>query len=206
MSLLSSQSILCPSCGKSDDIKIYSSINVREDPDLKEKVSDGSLFVWTCPTCGHRTLLRYPVLYHDPESRLMIWLTYDKYAESQAKKVFDGMDSLNDYTGRLVGDVGSLIEKVHIFDCGLNDLAVEMCKYVIRQEKGSDLSLKFIRMDGAEGDLIFTYPKDGQMEMLAVGLNVYEDCVGILKRNPDVESLSKGLVRIDEEWTETVIR
>lgn len=196
----------CPVCGKTGDADLYSSVNVHENPELKEKVSSGELFVWTCPECGHKSVLRYPVLYHDPDEKVMVWLTFDEEAQQQAKRFFNSMESLNEYCGRLVDDTGSLIEKVHIFDAGLDDLAIEMCKYVIRQEKGSDLSLKFVRMDGAEGDLIFTYPKDGQMEMLAVGLNVYEDCRGILSRNPDVASSAKGLVRIDEGWISSVIR
>lgn len=206
MSLFSQHRITCPDCGKSEEIKLYGSINVREDPELKGKVSNGEIFIHSCPVCGKRTLMKYPVLYHDPDAKLMIWLAYDEAAEMQAKQVFERMEQLEDYTGRIVGDVGSLIEKVHIFDAGLDDLAMEMCKYVIRLEKGNELQLKFLRTDGAEGDLIFTYPKDGKMEMLAIGLNVYEDCRGILSRNPDIAEGAKGLARIDEGWIARTIR
>lgn len=196
----------CPVCGKAGKTTLYSSVNVHDNPELKEKVSNGELFVRTCPECGHRSLLRYPVLYHDPDQKLIVWLTCDEETERQAILMFNSQESLGDYTGRLVDDTGSLMEKVHIFEAGLDDLAIEMCKYVIRQEKGAELSLKFVRMDGAEGDLIFTFPKDGQMEMMAIGLNVYEDCRGILSRNPDVVNSAKGLIRIDENWISTVIR
>ena len=55
-------------------------------------------------------------------------------------------------------------------------------------------------MDGADGNLVFTYPKDGRMEMVAVGFNVYEDCRGIVERNPQIKEAARGLVRIDPDW------
>ena len=50
------------------------------------------------------------------------------------------------------------------------------------------------------GNLVFTYPKDGRMEMVAVGFNVYEDCRGIVERNPQIKEAARGLVRIDPDW------
>ena len=48
--------------------------------------------------------------------------------------------------------------------------------------------------------MTFTYPQDGQMELLAVGFNVYEDCAGILRRNPQVRDAVQGLASIDQAW------
>ena len=104
------------------------------------------------------------------------------------------------YTGRLVRTVGDLIEKVKIFDCGLDDIIIEMCKFITRQELGKDVALKFLKSDGADGEMTFTYPEKGEMQLIAVGFNVYEDCAGILQRNPHIRSAASGLVHVDQAW------
>ena len=96
--------------------------------------------------------------------------------------------------------VGELVEKVKIFDAGLDDIVVELCKYVTLRELGRQVPLKFFRLDGADGEMTFTYPLDGEMQMLAVGLNVYEDCSGILQRNPVLREKAAGLVAVDATW------
>ena len=43
------------------------------------------------------------------------------------------------------------------------------------------------------------------MQMLAVGFNVYEDCRGIIGRNPAMQESLAGLVKVDQEWVEQFI-
>ena len=116
------------------------------------------------------------------------------------------IEGLEGMQGRLVGDVGSLIEKVKIFEAGLDDVPMEFCKFVTRQEMGKDVDLKFLRLDGADHDIILTYPEDGAMQMLAVGFNVYEDCCAIVRRNPAVSASVQGLATVDRGWVEQFLR
>ncbi len=51
---------------------MWNSINVTLDPKMKEKVMDGSLFLWTCSKCGTTFRVPYPFLYHDMEHRFMV--------------------------------------------------------------------------------------------------------------------------------------
>ena len=183
-------SVTCSGCGQKHAVSIYPSINVSANPELKEKVVNGDLFVTECPHCGHRDLLKYNMLYHDPDAKLIICL-------SDVPFVSDGKEG---YTCRMVGDAGSLIEKVKISDAGLDDVIIEICKLVTCQELGKDVELRFFKMDGADNDMIFTYPKDGQMEMISVGFNVYEDCRGIVSRNPALTEAATGLASVDSEW------
>lgn len=55
-------------------------------------------------------------------------------------------------------------------------------------------------MDGADGEITFAYPQSGEMEMIAVGFNVYEDCAGIISRNQDLQASAKSEKRIDRVW------
>ena len=182
--------MICPKCGSEFDAPNVRSINVAQDPSLKDRVKDGSLFVCRCPRCGAESLAPEPVLYHDPEAQLLI-------AYTSASLNSAGLDG---YTCRLVGSIGELIEKVKIFDAGLDDIAIELCKYVTAQELKKEMSLKFLKMDGPDGEITLTYPEKGEMQMLVIGYNVYSDCMGIVERNPVLREKAQGLVRIDQDW------
>ena len=52
----------CSACGAAREVPAWSLVNVREEPQLKEKVRDGSLFLWECPHCGRTNLARYPLV------------------------------------------------------------------------------------------------------------------------------------------------
>jgi len=196
MANLTPHSFRCPACGTGFVVQGHDLINVREHPELKASVISGELFLQTCPQCGRRHLVTWPLVYLDPDEMVLVMLS-------------DKPMSLADtggYTARLVSRVGDLIEKVKIFDAGLDDKAIEMCKYVTKQEAGKEMDLKFLRLDGADNELVFTYPAAGQMEMLGVGFNVYEDCRGIIARNPAVAERAKGLAVIDEAWVSSLLR
>ena len=181
----------CSRCGAEHALDLPQSVNVATSPELKEKVRSGELFTWTCPHCGTANLLNVPFLYHDPAEHLMLVL-------SETPLRADGVPE--GYTGRQVRSVGDLVEKIKIFDAGLDDLVIEMCKFVTCQELKKDVPLRFAGTDGADGEMTFTYPQDGQMELVAVGFNVYEDCAGILRRNPQIRESVQGLAVIDRAW------
>ena len=196
----------CSRCGQFHEITLHSSINAMQEPTLKASVKDGSLFVWECPHCGTANLAKYSCLYHDPQERLMIWLLPDGPVPETAS-VAATLDSLDGYTLRRVKDVGSLIEKVTLFDAGLEDTVMEMCKYVTRLEMADqqkrpeiqDAPLKFFKMDGPDNDLVFSFPLDGEMKVVNVGFHVYEDARGILGRNPQVRP-EPGFACVDAAW------
>ncbi len=202
----------CLSCGAKHETEAWSRINVADDPELKARVKDGSLFMWDCPDCGKTNLVRYQTLYHDPENRIMIWmlpagLIPESQVEALGVQIEQSSDLPEGYSLRRVEDIGSLIEKVNIFDSGLDDCVIEMCKYITKMEmvdKGAskdiiDAHFKFYSIEGADTDIVFTYPQDGQMQGLRVGFNVYEDCAGIIRRNPSVKP-DPGFSRIDPDW------
>ena len=166
----------CRRCGEKHRLEHISSINATTDPDLKQQILDGSLFVWECPHCGERNIDAAPLLYVDPEARLLAVLSAEEIGLAAPQ---DGP-----YAGfavRHAATPGALIELVKIFDAGLDDAAVDLCKQVTRMEMGKDaLELRFLRLSGSDNEIIFTYPQDGEMKMIAVGFNVYEDCCRIL--------------------------
>lgn len=209
---------VCAACGERHGIDVWNRINIGDNPELKSKVKDGSLFIWECPHCGKANLVQRQTLYHDPSDRLMIWLMPDgiipeaqeKALEAQFDKISQTLDG---YTLRRVTDVGTLIEKVNILDAGLDDCVIEMCKYITKMEmteKGEgkdimDVPFKFYRTDGPDNDIELSYPQNGRMHGLRIGFNVYEDCAGIIRRNPSVKP-SSGFSRIDPAWVARFFR
>lgn len=180
----------------------YPSINTAQEPERKAQVLDGSLFVWECPSCGTRNLLKYETLYHDPAEKLMVWLLPEGKEPPQA--VEDAVRSLEGYTLRRVMEVGDLIEKVKVHGAGLDDVTMELCKWVTRQEMAAKTpemakaSLRFHRLEGADNALVFVFPLNGSIHEVSVGFNVYEDARGILLRHPQA-ALAPGFAVVDEK-------
>lgn len=226
MSLTAQANGVCSKCGRTTEITVYKSINTADDPSLKEKVRNGSLFLWECPRCGTVNLARHETLYHDPEKKLMLWLVPDgTISPTQMQAITNHTRAMGGYTLRLVRDMGELMEKVLIFDAGLDDAVLELCKWVTKREMTSDVgketkledrqrneeisaaAFHFYRIEG-EGEsrsIILSYATGGQMTGLKVGWNVYEDCAGILSRNPSVRP-GEGFVRVDTDWVESIMK
>ena len=158
----------------------------------------------------------------------MIWfLPEEQLSKEERQTIGQKIDSLTGdttldnelegYTLRRVSDIGSLIEKVNIHDAGLNDVVIELCKYVTKLElaekskstaKASaiiETPFKFFRFTGADNEIIFSFPEDGSMKCINVGFNVYEDCLGILQRNPEMAP-GKGFSEIDATWISKFMR
>ena len=209
MSIINEALAPCSKCGQQHKVIVYRSINISENPELKDKVRDGSLFLWECPHCGQVNLAKYETLYHDPVAKLMVWLIPSgEISETQMQAI-----TMGGYTLRRVDDMGSLMEKVLIADAGLDDVVLEMCKYVtklemlqksVSAEQKEDFMASvfhFYRSEG-EGDgrvLTFMYALDSQMLGVNIGWNVYQDCAGILERNPQIKP-ADGFAEIDADW------
>lgn len=202
--------ILCRHCGQNHEVSIHSSINVSSSPELREKAMDGSIFTWDCPSCGKRNYIRYQTLYHDPEQKVMVWLTEGDIALEQKASAVSQAEEMKAYTLRFVDEPGEFIEKVKIFCSGLDDIVIEMCKYVTKMELSekmpekaeliSTAAFKFLKMEGADQEITLAYPFEGQMQMVVIGFNVYEDCRGIVQRNPQMRENSVGFCHIDSSW------
>lgn len=199
----------CSKCHQQTQIDVCRSINVALDPELKARVRDGSLFVWECPYCGNRNLALYQTLYHDPDTKLMVWLLPGD--QEPPKVVAEAVKELDGYTLRRVREVGELIEKVNIHDAMLDDKVMEMCKWVVRREMSGkmpgimDAPIKFLRTEGADNELVMAFPLNGQMQVVNIGFNVYEDARGILSRNPSI-NVDEGFSEINAAWVEKFFR
>ena len=209
------QQVTCPRCGGQHPITVYAGINVAREPELKARVRDGSLFVWECPFCGARNLVPGQTLYHDPDGRLMVWLLPEEALDgAQIRAVESRLDAMEGYTLRRVPDAGGLIEKVNIHEAGLDDIVMELCKYVTRLELAesekkpslADVPFRFFRMDGPDGRITFSYPLDGRMYLAEAPFRSYEDCRGIVQRNPAMRPPGGRFAAVDSDWISRFFR
>ena len=209
MSIITQGASVCSKCGKEHTVKIYKSINVAQDPELKTKVLDGSLFLWECPDCGTSNLVAYDCLYHDPEEKIMVWmLPFGEPEGAEKTAIMNQARAMGEYRLRIVKNAGDLMEKLIIFESGLDDRCMELVKYVAGKEMPGVSRLHFYRMQ--DDAMVFsgmrTSPEhpQGVMEGFGIGLNVYEDCQGILTRNPDIAS-GEGFCIVDAAWVDSIL-
>ena len=139
----------------------------------------------------------------------MVWLLPD--GQEAPKEVEEAVKELEGYTLRRVREVGDLVEKVNIHEAGLDDVAMEMCKWVTRRELSAknpemmDAKLRFLRMDGPDNEMVLAFPLNGQMQVVNIGFNVYEDARGILGRNPSIRP-EAGFAQVDAAWLDRFFR
>ncbi|MBQ5630080.1 MAG: CpXC domain-containing protein, partial [Ruminococcus sp.] len=68
------KAVVCPMCGELSKAVVYTSVNATVDKEQRERVLDGGLFAWKCPSCGYSARLTYPILYNDMKNRFMVYL------------------------------------------------------------------------------------------------------------------------------------
>lgn len=158
--------IRCPKCGAEHDFEIWIRINTDLDPALGKKVRSGELFRTTCPSCGQKIDVVYPCLYHEMENKVMIYYAPGAKAMKDAAEAFDqgseeaakerGFDpAQKGYRNRVVGSLYDLQEKIAVFDAGLDDRIVEICKVIVGSE------LQESRPDAVFDDLLYYRGQDG---------------------------------------------
>ena len=126
------EKVTCPSCHHEGDFEVWDSINTVLDPEMKEKVLNQSIFLYTCPNCGETFRLNYPTLYHQMEDLVMIYLVPESEVE-KTYEMFYEENALADYRtekylNRIVTSANQLIEKIKIFDAGKDDRIIELVK------------------------------------------------------------------------------
>lgn len=210
MSLEQKVKIQCPNCKKEGDFEIYDSLNVQMDPQQKNKLITGEMFVYKCPYCGKETLVNYGLLYHDMDKKIIIqYATNDderKLAEDMLngvgfEKIKDGdkiKDSFAKYTKRIVESQEALAEKVSILDSGLDDKVIELIKLMYLQmfyKENPNEEVKEERYVEDEGERLIVFVTKEDSFAMALDEKLYEVMTQNLK-----ELNSEDNLYIDSNW------
>lgn len=213
MSQLCKDSITCPRCHKEGEFEYWSSINVDLDPELKERIFNEEIFIWTCPECGAQVFIPFGTLYHDMKNNFMIFFSHEEPEDGSKYEPMEVPDTFGigkDYIFRAVFGLLNFKEKIMIMENGLNDIAVEKLKYTITHhmdstmaERGTRLYFQGVTKPDAEneyGQIVFFCKENDNEESGNIALPMeryYEQCLSL---ELDKRFAVNGCACVDEEW------
>ena len=208
------KAVVCPMCGELGKAEIYTSVNVVKNKSCRGRVLDGSLFAWTCPSCGYNARLTYPILYNDMKNRFMVYLIpkIDRF-QLWDKELEDKYSNLRNISKRVVSDFNSFKEKIFIFESRLDDMAVELTKVAISQTVskklgGISVNEGYLSMYDRESNTMgFTYftGEDRTPYVQTARLEIYGKTKDIIENFAIKDKKLKGFIKIDREWAENIL-
>jgi transcription elongation factor Elf1 len=137
------ETITCPYCGSKQEIKLHSVVNGQTNIALKKKLLEGTFFEHTCPNCGEVHEIHYQVVYGNVDQGVTIYYTKNPFELSHATELLQKIinNSVECKMARVVTSYMSLMEKIRIADCGLDDRIVEIVKIALLTSLNKDHNL-----------------------------------------------------------------
>ncbi len=178
--------LVCPECGSVFSINEYDHVYVREQPFLKKKILDGSLFRYKCHNCGLSGSLNYEMFYVDDDNKLFVHLATDpgKVSELKETKFYDNLQPAYDsYLCRIVYSKDELQELIRIIDDGLDEYVIHVFKYRLVSDTidTDDIidfranSFRVVYQGVSNGDLVYKFlPRHSNANTKAVRLSGWE--------------------------------
>lgn len=217
MSINSNETIKCPQCAQMSEQNIWHSITVSDGADLKKDLLAGKVNMFSCPSCGYRALVPEPILYHDEKKLLMISFspcTDEKekkrlFAEIKAASKGSGeLENLVGYNLRFVSDYNSFLEKLLIFDNGLDDKTIEVLKVLILMQKPKSMehmTAVFGKLEDDMLEFLIHDRKDNACYTSKVPMESYKTVFEQL-RESGVKSMSFDWEIVDIEYGMSLLR
>ena len=137
MSKLTPHDLQCPHCGNEQETRVWDSLNVTLDPELKEKLYRGEVNQFECEKCGQKTFIDAPLLYHDMTQKFCV-----QYYPPNALKDTDFLKNFNSDGWQksmlsIPKELCKYLQKPHVvFDMN------EMIRYVLFRDLISDMAEK----------------------------------------------------------------
>ncbi len=82
MSVFNEIDVTCVQCGKEFKGTVWTSVNAKEDPELKDMLLGGEINILFCPECSHTFFYEHFLLYIDPRLNLAAYV-YPPHEESE---------------------------------------------------------------------------------------------------------------------------
>ena len=215
MSVSLTEKIACRFCQHEQDFTLWQSVNATVDPELKDKLMSGELMTFTCQSCQQVAEVVWPLLYHDMERNLMVHIRLDEQLPAgQAPAPEPVEEFMEGLILRTVASRNELVEKVLIFEDGLDDRIIEIFKIALRRQLEQDAQetegeLMFSACgESAEGEkeIAFVLLKGEGESSFAVPLSVYDYFAdNIRDRLPAPEAEAGRWIRVDAGYAESLV-
>ncbi|RKJ38626.1 hypothetical protein D7X94_15595 [Acutalibacter sp. 1XD8-33] len=195
--------IICPQCGESQKYRLFSSINAKDNPDLKQSVLDETLFDWRCQRCNYFAAMAYPFVYVDNRARYVICA-----APGGSGSAVESTEQMQGYVKRRVKNLAELKEKILIFDSGLNDVAVELvknalCTIIRRSYDNARLHAYFSKVEGEKMDFAIFLPRQPEPVYHSTRIEVYNQSQEVLRTLDYVEP--ENFITVDARLAKKII-
>ncbi len=203
--------VRCEQCGKYHDAVIYDGVDVGKEPQFRAKVMDASIFDFVCPECGAVSGIIYPFLYHDPEHRFMVQLVDSTVKEDPFTGLFDTEDETDQAIRSVVEDMkeryflrtvttpNDLMEKIAVFEAGLDDRVLELIKQGILAADQKDTILHLYYAPTAEGPVFLAEEEAGFTRSFPLDQKLYDSIASNMSFDPKE-------TRIDAKWAVQLLR
>ncbi|MDF7807656.1 CpXC domain-containing protein [Pontiellaceae bacterium B12219] len=204
MSISTTVNISCPSCGTSQDVRLYDAINVNTDPELKVALMQNQLNRVECIDCGLSFRVDKPVLYNDPALKTLIHWVPENDAAGREEILEEFEQSLEKMNAMMPEDQEApavclvlsrveLVELIFMLEAGLNQRVVEYVKYSIYTRNSEKVNPKQHRLllnvqDSTEEEFCFVVQNAATNELgelLRYGRAAYDSMSELFVENPD---------------------
>ncbi|MEX2603650.1 MAG: CpXC domain-containing protein, partial [Gracilimonas sp.] len=134
----------CPYCGVKKSLAAWRLFNGYTDASLKLLIFEGRIFQSRCLKCQKIQSVRNDMVYFDIEPKPIIIFLDNPKADPEhqinhvPKEYFN--DLFENFLYRKVNRPIELIEKIKIFDDGVDDIEVELAKHLLSLEMGMDVT------------------------------------------------------------------
>lgn len=204
MSRSKKYNITCPTCGLSQEVELYESVNADTEPQLKDALMHNWLNRVECPDCGGTFRVDMPLLYSDPKHNMLIhWMP--ESADLPREKILEEFDETLDEINEIMPDDVSvprvrlvlsrveLVELIYLIEAGFNQRVVEYVKYSIYTRNLEKVAPGQYRLllnveDSTEDELCFVMQDVGSQELggvLRYGRAAYQSMCELYEENPD---------------------
>jgi len=212
MSMPRETKVDCGGCGAPQPFVAWESLNVTLDKEQKGRLLSGELTRFKCPKCGWSGHVLYPLLYHDMEKRLMVWLCPGETNPDTGALPTEKL--MGDYHFRLVRTKNELIEKVLTFDAGLDDRVVEFFKLMLlaRSDEAGHALVGELLLGGCSTDenkqevVRFEHLHEGGAEELAAPQSALSEVARLLAEVLPSEASEKGKwLAVDKYYAQALL-
>lgn len=183
MSEKRSYNIVCPRCHHPMDVELYESINVKQEPDLKQQLLVNQINSVKCTECELQFRVDKPLVYSDPDHQLLIyWFPHREDNFEVGEERFGAWleeigavmpDGVRAPDVHLVFTRTELVERIFLKEAGLDERVVEYIKYVIYTKNAQRLDplakiLLFNAQDSTDDELCFVVQDAATRQLEAV--------------------------------------